>query len=294
MGPLGRPAPWACALLFLLNGCFVSTHTLRRVQMPSRVMTASAEQLIGSINDRCQAIQSLAAIVDFQLIEGGPRKGKQTTTTSFGGTILQRDPGALRVTVRLPVVGTKAMDMATEGKDFTLWIPVRNEAFEGSNTLTTESSNPLENLRPSVFTDSLLLSCVASDDLVTLTSETKTVLDPKAKHLVAQPDYDLMVLRHKKDSQELVTERVFHFNRTTMIPYQEDVYDPNGTIQTEATYGPMESFGQVSFPKTIAIKRPLAELQILITVEKLTVNLPLPDDKFQLTIPSGTTIHKLD
>ncbi len=291
---LRRLRPWVCAFLFPLNGCFVSTHTLRRVRMPSHVITASAEQLIGSINHRCEAIHSLAAIVDFQLVEGGPKKGKQTTTTSFGGTILQRNPGSLRVTVRLPVVGTKAVDMATEGQNFTLWVPVRNEAFEGPNTVTKESENPLENLRPSVFTDSLLLSCVAPDDLVTLTSETKTVLDPKAKHLVAQPDYDLMMLRKKENSQELVTERVVHFNRTTMIPYQEDVYDPNGAIQTEATYGPLESFGQVSFPKTIAIKRPLAELQIIITVEKLTVNLPLPDDKFELTIPEGTAIHKLN
>jgi len=44
----------------------------------------------------------------------------------------------------------------------------------------------------------------------------------------------------------------------------------------------------------IAIKRPLDELEILITFEKLAVNLPLPSDKFELTIPAGTTIYKLD
>jgi len=256
-------------------------------------MTASADQLVGSINDQCRSIQSLVAIVDFQLIEGGPRKGKQTTTTSFSGTILQQNPSSLRVTVRLPVVGTKAMDMATQGRTFTLWIPVRNEAFKGVNTVTKESPNPLENLRPSVFSDSLLLGCIAPDDLVTLTSETKTHLDAKAKHLIAQPDYDLMVLR-RKGTQELVAQRVVHFNRTNLVPYQEDVYDQNGGIQTEATYGPIEKFGDVSFPRTIAIKRPLDELQILITIEKLTVNLPLPDDKFELTIPEGTTVHRLD
>jgi hypothetical protein len=290
---LQRLKPWVSVLLLPLNGCLVSTHTLRRVEVPSRVMTASADQLVGSINDQCRSIQSLVAIVDFQLIEGGPRKGKQTTTTSFSGTILQQNPRSLRVTVRLPVVGTKAMDMATQGRTFTLWIPLRNEAFKGANTVTKESPNPLENLRPSVFSDSLLLGCIAPDDLVTLTSETKTHLDAKAKHLIAQPDYDLMVLR-RKGTQELVAQRVVHFNRTNLVPYQEDVYDQNGAIQTEATYGPTEKFGDVSFPRTIAIKRPLDELQILITIEKLTVNLPLPDDKFELTIPEGTTVHLLD
>jgi outer membrane lipoprotein-sorting protein len=42
------------------------------------------------------------------------------------------------------------------------------------------------------------------------------------------------------------------------------------------------------------IKRPLEEMQILIRVNKLTVNMPLADDKFELRIPEGTTVHKLD
>ena len=290
---LQRLRPWVLALLLPLNGCLVSTHTLRRVEMPSHVMTASADQLIGSINKRCEAITSLSAIVDLQLIEGGPKKGKQTTSTSFSGTILERKPASLRVSVRLPVIGTTAVDMATEGQTFTLWVPVRNEAFEGANTVTTESQNPLENIRPNVFSDSLLLACIAPSDLVTLTSETKTLPDQKAKHLLAQPDYDLMVLG-RKGNQELITERVIHFNRTDLTPYQVDIYDQNGAIQTEATYGPMETFGEISFPKTIAIKRPFDELQIQITFDKLSVNLPLPRDKFELTLPADTTIHKLD
>lgn len=256
-------------------------------------MTASADQLISSVNRRCEAIQSLVATVDFRVIEGGPKKGRQTTTTSFSGTILERKPGSLRVVVRLPVVGNTAMDLATEGETFTLSVPVRNEAFEGTNTATKESQNPLENLRPNVFSDSLLLGCIAPSDLVTLTSDTKTLLDPKAKQLIARPDYDLVVLRHK-GIQELTTQRVIHFSRTDLIPYQIDIYDQNGALETEATYGPMETFGEVAFPKSITIKRPLDELQILITFEKLTVNMPLPDNKFELTIPEGTTVHKLD
>lgn len=199
---LKRPMRWLCLLVLPLSGCLVNTHTLRRVEMPSNVMTASADQLIGAINDRCNAIQSLASVVEFQVIEGGPKKGKETTTTTFRGYIVERKPGALRVTALLPYVETKAMDMATKGETFTLLVPIRSEAFEGPNTVSTPSQNALENIRPNVFSDSLLLGCVDPDDLVTLTSETKTVLDKKAKHLIAEPDYDLMELR-RKGSQEL-------------------------------------------------------------------------------------------
>lgn len=42
------------------------------------------------------------------------------------------------------------------------------------------------------------------------------------------------------------------------------------------------------------IKRPLEELQILITIEKLMVNLAISDDKFELKTPEAATIQKLD
>ena len=281
-------------LLLLQTSCLVRTRTLRQVQMPTAVLNANADQLVKIVNDRCHDIHSMTAVVDLQLTEGGPRKGREKTYSTFSGYILQRDPDSLRVVVQLPVVRTLALDMATRGETFKLFIPSRNEVFEGSNTVTKLSPNPLENFRPRIFADSLSWSCIGTQELVTLTSETKTHLDSKAKHLIAQPDYDLMVVQRKQNSQELVPERVIHFSRIDLRPYQEDMYDSEGAIQTEALYGPLHSFDGTKFPETIVIKRPLEEMQILIRVNKLTVNTPLADDKFELNIPEGTTVHKLD
>jgi hypothetical protein len=87
---------------------------------------------------------------------------------------------------------------------------------------------------------------------------------------------------------------VIHFRRTDPQLYQEGVYDAKGAIQTTAIYGPMRTFGQQKFPGTVTIKRPLEELQILITIQKLTVNLAISDDKFELRTPETVTIQKLD
>jgi outer membrane lipoprotein-sorting protein len=287
-----RQLSFMLLLLPLLNGCLVHTRTVKRAKMPSMVMTATADQLVKVINDRCEEIHSLSTTVDFQLTEGGPRKGKEQTYTSFSGYILQRKPGSLRVAGSL--VGLPAFDMASNGESFKLWIPSRNKVFEGSNAVTKESSDALENFRPSVFSDSLLVGCISPDDLVTLTSETRTELDAKSKQPTTQPDYVLTVVRRKGNSQELIPERVIHFSRTDLQLYQEDMYDTKGTIQTTAIYGPMQTFGQQKFPGTIAIKRPLEELQILITIQKLTVNLAISDDKFELKTPDAATIQKLD
>jgi len=281
-------------LLPFLNGCLVHTRVVKRAKKPGVVMTATADQLVKAINDRCNVIHSLSTTVNFQLTEGGPRKGKEQTYTSFSGYILQRKPASLRVAGYWPVVALPAFEMATNGDSFKLWIPSRNKVFEGSNAVTKESSNPLENFRPSVFADSLLVGCISPDDLVTLTSEARTELDAKSKQPTIQPDYDLTVVRRKGNSQELIPERVIHFNRTDLHVYQEDMYDTKGTIQTTAIYGPMQAFGQQNFPGTVTIKRPLEELQILITIQKLTVNLAISDDKFELKTPEAATIQKLD
>ncbi len=286
-----RRLPLILLALSLLNGCLVHTRIVKQAKMPSVVLSASADQLVKAVNDRCNEIHSLSTTVNFQLTEGGPRKGKERTYTSFSGYILQRKPGSLRVAGYLVL---PAFDMATDGESFKLWIPSRNKVFEGSNAVTKESPNALENFRPSVFADSLLVGCISPDDLVTLTSETRTEVDAKSKQPMIQPDYDLTVVRRKGNSQELIPERVIHFTRTDLQLYQEDIYDAKGTIQTTAIYGPMQTFGQQRFPGTVTIKRPLEELQILITIQKLTVNLSISDDKFELKTPEAATIQKLD
>src|SRR5580704_5185562 len=276
-------------LLPTLSGCFVHTRTVKQAKMPDVIRSATADQLVESVNEQCQAIKSLSATVQFQATEGGPRKGKEKTYTSFSGYILLRKPGAVRVIGLVPVLHTRAFDMASDGNTFKLLIYYpHNHVIEGSNTVTKESPNPLENLRPKIFFDSLLINCIQPDDLVTLTTDSETNIDPKSKQLMLDPQYDLTVVRRKPDSQELIPQRVIHFSRVDMHTVQEDIYDPEGSIQTQAIYGPMQQFGLQTFPGTITIKRPLEEYQIVITIQKINVNLTLNDDQFEIKIPEGT------
>ena len=63
-----------------------------------------------------------------------------TEYTSLKGYIFVRKPGDLRVLLQLPVMGSRALDMVSDGRQFTLLIPRRiardcgnergDEAFE--------------------------------------------------------------------------------------------------------------------------------------------------------------------
>jgi hypothetical protein len=248
---------------------------------------------VKAINNQCQTIQSMTATVVFQATVGGPNKGTEKAYPSFSGYILLRKPESLRIIGLVPVVRTHMFDLASDGNTFKLWIPHENKVFEGPDTVTQESPNTLENFRPNVFSDSLLINCIGPDDLLSLTTSTETKLNPKTRQMMVQPEYELSVLRRKGSSQELIPLRVIHFNRIDLRPYEEDIYDSKGAIETQAIYGPDQMFGAVKFPGMITIKRPLEEYQIVISIQKLVTNLKLTDDQFEFKTPNGAVVQEM-
>ena len=86
--------------------------------------------------------------------------------------------------------------------------------------------------------------------------------------------------------------RVITFRRDDLLPYQQDIYDNDGNLETQVDYANYQDFDSVSYPSTITIKRPLEDYQIVMTVDKVVENQTLTDDQFQIKIPEGTKIQK--
>jgi hypothetical protein len=117
--------------------------------------------------------------------------------------------------------------------------------------------------------------------------------DAAKKHLYLVPEYLLNIVHRNDDSQELDPVRVIHFHRDDLLPYQQDLYDSDGNLETQVIYGRYADFGDNRYPSTITIKRPLEGLQLVLTVEKVTKNLDLKNDAFQLQMPPETKIQRL-
>jgi hypothetical protein len=167
---------------------------------------------------------------------------------------------------------------------------------QGSNTVTKPSKNGLENLRPPVFFDSLLVPGVGSDESVTLTESTR-VLQPESKHhdAIEEPDYELTIMKKKDgDPHILQRTRIIHISRVTMLPFEQDIYNADGQVETQATYDHYQPYGQQQFPALIVIKRPLDEYSLKLEITKLTLNESFADDQFELQIPAGVTVKKME
>lgn len=261
--------------------------------MPAHVLSATPDQLVQIINRQYDAVDSMFAAVTFTASEGGSLKGSEKTITPFSGYIIIRKPESLRVIGYLPVVHSPAFDMASDGQDFKLWIPPRNEAIEGTDTVTQESANGFENMRPYMFVDSLLIPKIGTDDLLSVTGDSNTIVDPKTRKLEIEPEYLLTVESRQGAGNWMLVHRVIHFSRINLLPSEEDIYDQNGQIQTQAFYGPMQTFGGEQFPGTITLRWPLQQQQIVITVQKLKVDQPVNNDTFEVKIPRGAKVQVL-
>jgi hypothetical protein len=239
----------------------------------------------------------LNASVDIQATALKTKEGVARDYTTFRGIILMRKPQMLRVYGRLPVIGSRMFDMVSDGKYFSLWIPSQNKLIMGANTLKKKSASQVENMRPGFFLDAMVVRGLEPDDEYFVTTDTETVEDAAKKHLYTVPEYTLSIVRRKLGSQKLALVRVVTFSRDNLQPYQQDIYDSDGNLETQVTYTSYRSFDSAMYPSTITIKRPLENYQAVLTVEDVKENqkAPLTDDSFLLKgIPEGTKIQTLE
>ena len=278
-----------------LTGCLSHTHYVPRTRMASIIMSTSLDQLAKEINERFSAIQSMNAAVEISASTGSSLQGEIKQSVSFRGYILMRKPEYLRVLLLVPVLGTRALDMVTDGKTFKLLIPSRREAMVGTNQVTKPSKNGLENLRPDVFFDSMFVQGPDPDQIISMTSDTRVVdLGKKKKSdLVEEPAYALQVMSQPK-GQAVSTLRVIHIDSTDLLPYQQDIYDASGNVATKAFYSNYQYVDGTPFPTTIRIERPQDHYSLTVSITKLTLNQKLEDDQFEVKIPDTYHVQTMN
>jgi outer membrane lipoprotein-sorting protein len=277
-----------------LTGCLTHIRAVPKTHPAEVVISATLDQLLSQVETRFNAIQTINATVEIVASEGGARQGQIKEFPSFSGYIFLRKPEDLRVLMRVPLLGSQALDMVSDGKTWKLWIPPKKMAMTGTSEAADSSQHGLESLRPKVIFDSLMVRGLAPDQVVDLTQDSRVLPDPKdKKQLIEEPDYELTILEPPQ-GKIAHTLRVIHIGRSTLLPYQQDIYDQNGHVLTQAFYSNYQSFGDIQFPMKIEIKRPQDQYGLAITITKLTLNQKLDDDQFELKFPEGVPVKRMN
>jgi outer membrane lipoprotein-sorting protein len=285
-------APLVIFATFPLGGCLFHTRKVEQPFKMSALKTATKQELVTYINSQAAKIQSMQATVDIATSVGGEKKGKVTEYQEIRGYVLARKPAMLRMIGLFPIVRNRAFDMVSDGQQFKVWIPTKNRFVMGNNEVATPNpQQPLENLRPQVIYDALLLRAIDPvNETAFLEESTETITAEKGKKY-EQPDYVVDVVRGQGSDSWLARKIVF--SREDLLPNRQLIYDQSGKVVTDARYSKYQDYSAVLFPSRIEIMRPEEEYDITLAIVKMEMNQPLTNDKFVLDQPPGAQVIHL-
>ncbi len=286
---LRRQAPATLALLLGISAtsCRLITHrTIKRngkIANPAQtLLTATAPELVARIQKIFDSIQSFQATVEMTPSVGSVYKGQITEIHDVHAYVLFRKPADIRIIAQLPVVGTRAFDMVSNGQDFRFYLVSKNLFIEGSNAAPATSKNKLENLRPEAFLSSMLIRPPKAGEhyfLVDQTDEENTLY--------------ILWLVTEGPNGEIHASRSIWFDRLDLSLDRQIVYDSGGEILSDTRYAKWQTYNGVLFPAHIDINRLKDGYGVAMDITEMQMNTPLSDDKFVLNRPEGVQLQTI-
>lgn len=280
--------------VLLTTGCLFHTRRVEQSMSPVALKSATKAELISYINSQAAKIQTMQATVDIDTSVGGTRKGKITEYKEIRGYVLARKPAMLRMIGLLPILRNTAFDMVSDGEEFKVSIPPKNRFVIGRNdVMVPNPQQPLENLRPQIIYDALMLRAIQPPpkEIAALENGTEVVTGDKGRKF-QQADYIIDVMR-TENGEAWLSRKIF-FSRVDLLPHRQLILDERGNVVTDARYSNYKDYNAVLFPSVIEIIRPQEEYDITLRMVKLEINLPLDNNKFVLEKPPGAQEIHLD
>jgi hypothetical protein len=275
------------------SGCLFHRHAVEDRYSKAPLMQASRQDLIDIVNNQCHSIQSLKTTVDIDASAGGIKKGEITDYKEISGYILARKPGELHMVGLMPLVGTTAFDMVSNGVEFKLWIPLKNRFVIGlEKEPTPNSDKPMENIRPQNIYDALLIQCIDPEtELAVLDDNGYEIFHDAKGHRILQPDYELIIIQLGKNPQ---LSRKIVFGRTDLKPHRQYIYGSDGKLVSDSDYAEYKNYDGITYPSLIAVNLPQEEYEFTFHMLKVNINQPLTQSQFTLDEPPGAEVIHLD
>jgi hypothetical protein len=268
-------------------GCHTAVSKTTTVPPGTRpvALEATSEQLLDRYNSLARGLQSLNATVDLKPTAGSAYSGVISEYHEVKAFLLASRPYNIRMIGQVPVVGKTVFDMASDGRDFEVFIPPKNKFLLGPVALSRSSAKPIENLRPQHLVDALLWPEVRKEE-ITLPEEFN---DESARY------YVLTVLRGGYQSEIL---RKLWFDRADLHLVRLQSYGPKGVLLSDVRYlnwQPLDASNSAlaEYPRSIRIDRPHDEYRLDLTVSKIALNESFAPDRFKLEAPEGAEIVHL-
>src|SRR6201987_3741738 len=268
-----RPNLWmAVATLAAFSGGCASTNVVTKKQtIPAQARpvarVAAREDLLEKYNAFASSVKSLNATVELKTTAGSQYSGLIQEYHEVKAFLLAARPAKVRMVGQAPVIGKTIFDMASDGKEFRVWLPTKNKFLVGDVRLERNSEKPLENLRPQHLLDALLWPEIRKEEAVLI----EEFNDENARY------YVLTVLR---GGYTMEIFRKIWFDRADLNVVRLQSYGPKGLLLSDNRFSdwqaltdpPLPTNGPAAFPRTIRIERVHDDYRLDLQFTKIVLN----------------------
>ncbi|PYU05101.1 MAG: hypothetical protein DMG34_09075 [Acidobacteria bacterium] len=287
-----RPNLWMAVvtLAAISGGCAANNGVSRRQSVPKQerpvAKDATREELLEKYNAFASSVKSLNSTVALKTTAGS----KYSEVKAF---LLASRPANVRMVGQAPVIGKTIFDMASNGKEFRVWLPTKNKFLVGEVAAERNRDKPLENLRPQHLLDALLWPEIRKEETVLL----EEFNDESSRY------YVLTVLRGGYSTEIF---RKIWFDRSDLNAVRLQSYGPKGALLSDVRFSDWQPLvdqtagtttsagGPQAFPRALRIDRPHDDYRLDLQVSKIDLNVNLSADRFQLAQPENSELVRVN
>ena len=257
------------------------------------VRDATREELLDKYNEIARAVKSVNATVELKPTAGSKYSGVIEEYHEVKAFLLAQRPASIRMIGQAPVVGTTVFDMASDGETFRVYIPSKTKFIVGSVALERASDKPIENLRPQHLLDALLWPEIRKEESVLF----EEFNDETARYYILtelRGGYRTEILRKVWFNRaDLQVSRLQSFGPKGVLLSDVHVSDWQPLVSDQEIHASAAPGGLTAFPREIHIDRPHDDYRLDLQITKLSLNEPLPADRFKLDQPPDTELVRV-
>jgi outer membrane lipoprotein-sorting protein len=272
-------------LLLFSVSCISTKRVVPQEQRLLPAKSATRAELFDALLERSKEVQTFQGTMTLDLTGGGAKSGVLTEYHQTRGILVVDRPKYLRMKVQAPVVLTTLVDMVSDGKQYRVSIPFKNQFFVGDVNAPNSSKTALANLRPQHLLDGLFV------DIQPYLNNPK-IARSLEETVEGRRSYYVFSFINVSNPEAQLVEKLW-IDRTDMNISRKQVFGKDGAVATDVQYSDYKSDVGKPFPQQIVLQRPAEDYTVKMTFMKTTLNEKLTEDAFNLERPEGSELVQL-
>jgi outer membrane lipoprotein-sorting protein len=275
-------------LLLVQAGCLKTTKNIPANLRLLPAKTANKAELLQGLEESSNQVQTFKSGMLLDLSTGGPKSGVLNEYRETRGAIaVSRGTNHMLMKVLAPLVLTTLATMVSDGTEYRVSIPLKNQYAVGNVNAPLSSDSSLNNLRPKIIMEGLFV------DVRPYLKKTQfRYLFEEA--VQGTHSYYVIGFVHDVSGEEAeYVEKLWIDRSEDLQVTRKQIFGKDGKLETDVQYQNYQLQDGIPFPQTVVISRPAEDYTVKMTFTSRTFNEAIPDEVFNLPRPDGSQLVQL-